>query len=783
MNNPGTINAQNYINSSPKKMGDLGSSYWTQRSLFFLDGTIITVGENKYFKDRSAAGRNFLITGHDFDSTWTKGFPYKSAATISAPAGDATLIAADINNFLYDSGGTPNQIPVVSLFQNIDYENKIFCKHVAQVLDANGVEIYEPRVLEIFMSNSGALTGSVLTKANTYFNVPADTHTNGFIVALSGGDYVSPKLAAAAASNGNVTNIKTGTYPSETVSITNKGITLQGVGRCILPNAAARALLISDNTGNLITLTHLQIIGTGQNAIQLSTAVKLSVNKCRLSGYPIYGTVSSTDYTIKNSVLLVGAATLSGSNAILDTCLIPNISIPIISTFNLQSKNNRYLGSSSTLVQRRAGTTNLSFLGDKITGQLLTDEAIATECQVTVQRCHFIQGKISLVNAASKVSFTIEDSVFDEINTSGLIALKGYNIIFRRNITGGKGSVFTATGLADLKTVLFENNNCNGVAGVINSFTDYTVTLRNNILIANADRCSNVFSSTNYAMPCSIYNNYMVMKGSGGPFVHFGIEESNLQNDRFAGTKVYANRLKGPGDYGLSVGSLHGLFAWNQSAEWYYNYLSGSFLGLVLKSNGGTYANVSHHNVFKNCSQSHTIKGIKGTKIYNNTFFNAGALDCLSETVGGGGDSGGTVFKNNIVIQLTNTGAVLQFQTAANLTDVEIDYNIYYAPNAQYFALVDSPNVYVSFAEWQALGHDTHSIMLTEEQYNGLFNDPDNGDFSLKAGSVAIGAGVTLDAAYDDGLDASTNWGTDTQLPVVVTKQQGAAWDIGAYVH
>jgi hypothetical protein len=46
--------------------------------------------------------------------------------------GDAVLIAADINNFLYDAGGTPNAIPVVSLFQDIDYEHKIFCKHEAQ---------------------------------------------------------------------------------------------------------------------------------------------------------------------------------------------------------------------------------------------------------------------------------------------------------------------------------------------------------------------------------------------------------------------------------------------------------------------------------------------------------------------------------------------------------------------------------------------------------------------------------------------------------------------------
>ena len=76
----------------------------------------------------------------DFNDNWTKGFPYKSAATISAPVGDAVLIAADINNFLYDAGGTPNEIAVVSLFQNIDYEDKLFCRHREQKVTTISIE-------------------------------------------------------------------------------------------------------------------------------------------------------------------------------------------------------------------------------------------------------------------------------------------------------------------------------------------------------------------------------------------------------------------------------------------------------------------------------------------------------------------------------------------------------------------------------------------------------------------------------------------------------------------
>ena len=61
-------------------------------ALFWLDGVIVTEGENKYFRDKTTNDRKFLITDYDFDSTWIAGFPYKSAATISAPAADAALL-------------------------------------------------------------------------------------------------------------------------------------------------------------------------------------------------------------------------------------------------------------------------------------------------------------------------------------------------------------------------------------------------------------------------------------------------------------------------------------------------------------------------------------------------------------------------------------------------------------------------------------------------------------------------------------------------------------------
>ena len=176
------------------------------------------------------------------------------------------------------------------------------------------------------------------------------------------------------------------------------------------------------------------------------------------------------------------------------------------------------------------------------------------------------------------------------------------------------------------------------------------------------------------------------------------------------------------------------------------------------------------------------VKGCNGVNVVNNTiiFENhnpAAAIGLYANT--GADDASNCVVKNNIVIY-TGTGDFTAVGIGAG-TGNEVDYNLYYCPNGTLRFLI--AGAYKTLAEWQALGYDTHSIVLTDEQLNGLFTDFANGDYSLKTGSVAIGSGVALDAAYDDGLDASTNWGTDSQTPIVVTKQQGENWDIGAYVH
>ena len=211
-----------------------------------------------------------------------------------------------------------------------------------------------------------------------------------------------------------------------------------------------------------------------------------------------------------------------------------------------------------------------------------------------------------------------------------------------------------------------------------------------------------------------------------------------------------------------------------------HNYLSGAGeYNIVIKSTTNNEA--ADIPVIGNVSVLSGVlgKGVSNIKFYNNTIINA---DNAGITFIAGDDASAykkSYVKNNIVVNNDNNGYLVEIQDEATGGDNEFDYNIYYSTEAKPFNYLGTTK---TFTEWQALGFDTNSIFLTEAQFNALFTDFASGDYSLISGSEAIGAGETLAATYDDGLDASTDWGSDTETPTVVTKQQTSPWDIGAYI-
>lgn len=237
---------------------------------------------------------------------------------------------------------------------------------------------------------------------------------------------------------------------------------------------------------------------------------------------------------------------------------------------------------------------------------------------------------------------------------------------------------------------------------------------------------------------------------------------------------------------------MHGIFIYATTVDSSMNYVEGSNLGYVMKSAGGVNASSIKYNIVVDITEPFLSKGVIGVKYTNNVgIFKAGnnnaiGLLLMEDPVFPGSYSQNTIFKNNIIVDSRSSIDTIFISASSNdLIGCEIDYNIYYKENINqnHFAFIDGN--WKTFVEWQALGYDTHSVLLSESQFNNLFTDYENGDYSLKTGSVAIGAGIALGELYNTGLDASTNWGNETQLPSVVTKPQPSVggWDCGAYIH
>ena len=211
-----------------------------------------------------------------------------------------------------------------------------------------------------------------------------------------------------------------------------------------------------------------------------------------------------------------------------------------------------------------------------------------------------------------------------------------------------------------------------------------------------------------------------------------------------------------------------------------YNYINGTYLAVVIKTAGVDYGCIVQYNIIENCDSAFTIKGSPNTSILNNTVINNSAtaqgnfVQSLLDPNFAGSNSVDCVYKNNIIAlyDVTNYGAFIT-ATTADLVGNDWDNNMYYYNGMlSHFAIVNTPTA-LTFTEWQALGFDTNSNL----------DDPELLGFIPQAESPAIGAGINLGSSYATGIDSSTNWGNETQLPNVVTAQQVDTWNIGAYVN
>jgi len=730
-------------------------------ALFWTDGIIIDVAGAKYFKGKKGS-RNFLITNYDFDTTWDLGYPYKSAATISAPAGDAVLIAADINNFLYAGDGTPNQIPVVSLFQDIDYEHKLFCRHALQVLDSNGVETYEPRVLDIVLY-ANIKSGNDLTACQSYYGVPTESATAKW-VSKTGNDgtgdgtkikpYLTIEKAYKTFVAGTTVYVKSGVYTEE-----YNGTTIR--------------YFYADKAGAFAI--------TGLGRVEMRTISTTYVIRL------VDGTLTL------NRILLNGEGNTTN---IIDS--YPNNNKAILNKCKLYGSTSKYINTTVNAVINDFEINNCIFSDS---GKTIT----------TVDGCTIIGSYINgLINSVNKFNY---NKCVHTSTTNHIANLIGANMECNYNTVSCANSFFVASTATSAQNLTAKYNNITfnwasaGTAIPVchvnnqyivpiiehNTITSLTTNITDNIYYIYLPQCTTpiisnnkIISLTQYATygvyvtanagfatgKCTINGNCIKLNTTSGMLLTLGNETTltgKFDNSEIIGNHFIGHLL----DYPLVAGTEHGILL-NAGINMTFanNNTEYCWLGLVIKTGGGdTYTSGGvYANIFYNNGRDIWCRKIKGLLIANNTLHGTSAYDKYS---GGriyidsfdGFTSTGVLVKNNIISQ-ESAYFRIGMDAAAYAGGCVIS-NSTISPNNQ---LVYNGSAYKTFAQATS---------------DGVLVDCLNQNVTFKSSTEiwpipAITGGEILSSPYNYILNTSTNWGSSTQIPIIILFNNTTG-QIGAY--
>ena len=224
----------------------------------------------------------------------------------------------------------------------------------------------------------------------------------------------------------------------------------------------------------------------------------------------------------------------------------------------------------------------------------------------------------------------------------------------------------------------------------------------------------------------------------------------------------------------------HGIMAgYNINYDIRHNYIDGPYYGVVHEGgydDGSSMVNTEggiRYNIFKNSPTPIIILGYENPMVYNNTFYyglssNTNGLIRISSSNGTEvpAPSRNVKIKNNI-FYVVNSVTVISLAEEST-EGFESDYNIYYCEqcvdNEPVFKIADNT---VTWDEWQALGYDTHSLVI----------DPGFIDYTDFVPLSRLDYGIDMGADYDLGLSISASWNPG-QYPSTV--RQNGSWQVGA---
>ncbi len=607
-------------------------------AMVWLDGTILNSSGTYYFVDKSGNGRNFLITSYDFPGSWTGGFPYKSLATISAPAGDTALIAADVNSFLYTSG-TPNQIPVTALFQDIDYEHKIFTRHVAQQLDGTNKETLQPHVKDFVVYNT-VKSSTLLTACQSYYGVPTENTSTCVWLAPTGNDTtgagtkVSPyrSLDKIKATTATTVYMRTGSYDcgSTLSTFTGSTILLQGTGNTTFNTSSTSNGMVFQRNAT-ISNCHITCNATSTG---ISSNQNIELNRCKFS-------------TIQGSYFV--ASNGAGKSITIQSCIIPT-------TFNLTS-----------LFRQSSGTQNVYIHGcyGKIVNSLASSPSISLISLKYNRGLSTSSGTYYTLGAVWKDNLNIGTFTAGSMTTATVFSNEIINSAL--NLGGNQNT--------SIDSCTITGNITGALTSLTNSTITGTVTLTgiNNLLIQNntitaATTNANglVINGTNGSNITGVVvdRNTITINGTSGDLLFVGGEGQSGYSAMVAPV-ITRNKLVNLSTVGS--GNVHHCYIGGgiNAKFWYNDVTVNNGSALLFKNTGApggseTFTSTSPsaaYNVFRfTGTPSYGSFGIAtfGLIFANNTYLNVKVGQVLFESDDLAGSNGSLLLINNVISLAAN---------------------------------------------------------------------------------------------------------------------------------
>jgi uncharacterized repeat protein (TIGR02059 family) len=271
-------------------------------------------------------------------------------------------------------------------------------------------------------------------------------------------------------------------------------------------------------------------------------------------------------------------------------------------------------------------------------------------------------------------------------------------------------------------------------------------------------------------------NNTITSVNRNGYMLQAGDESPVATNNNLDGAVITGNKFNWSGSDMTVI--PHGLFTGhNRNVVAKYNYLNYVPMGIIRKS-GNSMSNTGGgvaYNIVKSGAVAVVVKGMSNVNIYNNTFYTDRTesqtwrplVNIYTNTDGGRYSiAHGTKIYNNIFYTKYQTFAI-SVDDAESLVGLECDYNIYWCENG-------SPRFHVNgavktFAQWQAMGYDLHSVVM----------NPGFKDLLSFVPTKRLDYGKDLGTEWKDGLAIDAKWGTTDPA----TAAQNGKWQVGAVVY